>query len=846
MSRRAGLLAAVIGLLVLPSTVGADLLDHPAPGFQPQTPPAPAFLSGGQDADWELVATIPTGNPQTDLDFFTRGGETYASAGTLGAGPNAGGQTIVQLTEGGEVKPRQVGSQPSASCVSNPSAALGLQHDVEATPKGGTILNTFNPGAAPGEAQLILDATDAEGRCHDQGIAGLASAPSGGLEIIDVTNPADLVEIGMTSHSGEAHTVNVDPRRPHIAYAVTSDGVSVTDGKRNNENPTSSQRFNLDGFEVVDMSSCMNFPAGTSVQAKRDACRPEVYRYRYPSLEMAAGHTNKGTVYGCHELEIYPDDKLTCGSGQAAIYLDMSGAFDDRDTPDPRDDKPRGTPLPCRVRDSSTAGPFGTGAKVVDCVDGQGAGTDDLSVAKWLTSGAPSLTGVRHLGSAFHMGRTSTDQSATPAFGSAEDIDFDHEAELTTSRRFILATDERGGGVAPPGATCPTSPADNPIGNGGIHAYRTDRLRSSTPGSAEEAFTSYARTSQGGKAIYRAPVRTAPQGSLCTAHVFQQIPGQNRIFMGWYSQGTQVVDFTENPDGTIDFEEAAYFIPANANTWTSAVFKAQRNPDGTFTYWGATGDFNVGAAGRNAIDVYTVTLPGPPDPQGGTGSRGAPAPGSSQAGGGGGGGEQCATVAGFRRVGARRAGRGLRLNFSRQSARRVRVDVFRQTKGRSITKLKRVKQFRARKRSFTWRARGARNGYYVVRFRIQLADGSADLRRIAVRRRGGRFTVRPAFQRANSCTNLVGAFRLNRPVFGGKQKRALFASFRLNQSADVKLTVTRKGKIVRTTNGRRYSAGSGRTIRVTPKGRARGDYKVTISAERNGRTATAVLTSRRL
>jgi len=398
--------------------------------------------------------------------------------------------------------------------------------------------------------------------------------------------------------------------------------------------------------------------------------------------------------------------------------------------------------------------------------------------------------------------------------------------------------------VTPPGATCPTSPADNPIGNGGIHAYRADRLKAATPATAEDAFGSYARDSKGAKAIYRAQIRTQPQGSLCTAHVFHQIPGQNRIFMGWYSQGTQVVDFTENPDGTIDFKEAGYFIPANANTWSSAIFKAQRNPDGTFTYWGATGDFNLGAAGRNAIDVYKVTLPAPPAPQGGTGAAGEPALASAGAGTGA---ERCATVAGFRSVSAKRAKRGgLRLNFARQSARSVRVDVFRQSKGRSITRLKRVKAFRGRKRSFTWKARGLRNGHYVVRFQTQLADGSADLRRIAVQRKRGRFTVRPAFQRANSCTSLVGAFRLNRPVFGGRQKRALFASFRLNRAADVKVTVTRRGKVVRTTQRKRHAAGRGTTLRVTPKGRARGDYVVTISAERAGRTATAVLTSRRL
>ena len=83
-------------------------------------------------------------------------------------------------------------------------------------------------------------------------------------------------------------------------------------------------------------------------------------------------------------------------------------------------------------------------------------------------------------------------------------------------------------------------------------------------------------------------------------------------------------------------------------------------------------------------------------------------------------------------------------------------------------------------------------------------------------------------------------------MFGGRQKRALFASFRLNQPADVKLTVTRNGKVVRTTTRKRYTAGNGRTIRVTPRTRRRGDYRVTISAERGSRTATSTLTTRRL
>ena len=83
-------------------------------------------------------------------------------------------------------------------------------------------------------------------------------------------------------------------------------------------------------------------------------------------------------------------------------------------------------------------------------------------------------------------------------------------------------------------------------------------------------------------------------------------------------------------------------------------------------------------------------------------------------------------------------------------------------------------------------------------------------------------------------------------MFGGRQKRALFGSFRLNQAADVKLTVTRNGRVVRTTTRKRFAAGKGYTVRLTPRTRRRGDYRVTISAERGTRTATATLTSRRL
>jgi Ca2+-binding RTX toxin-like protein len=638
-SSRRALLVAVAVSAIVPASAGAGhiLLDHPPPAFTPLSPPSSTTNSGGPGAKWELIDTIATGNPHTDIDFFTQGGNTYASVGTLAIGPNAGGQTIVQLTQGDEVAPRFVSSHPSASCLSNPSAALGLQHDVEAAPKGGAILNTPNESADRTDTQLLIDASDAEGRCHDQGVLGVVNAPLGGLEIVDVTDVSNPVEIGLTSHIGESHTVNVDPKRPHIAYAVTSDAVSVSaddtdvdgDGDtaemvRENEDPADSDRFDLDGFEVVDFSSCMDLPGGASVDAKRGACRPQVYRYRYPTADMALGHTIKeGTsaIFGCHELEVYPDDRLTCGSGNTLIGLDMSGAFNDMGTPtDYTDDKPRGTPLPCTDRPSSSAGPFATGATVIDCVDGSAGAVggvdedEDLTIPGWLAQGAPSLEGVRYLGSIYHQGG-GPGQGTIPPFNSVQDLAFNHESELSGSGRSLIATDERGGGVFPPGATC-SAAGDNLAGNGGVHFYKTNALSTTPPGSASEAQQAYARTPGGDKAIYRAEIRTPVQGTVCTAHVFQQIPGENRIFMGWYSQGTQVIDFVENRDGTVRFADAGHFIPERANTWVSHIFKHRRNEDGTETYWGATGDFTLGEAGRNAIDVYKVTLP--PAPLAGT------------------------------------------------------------------------------------------------------------------------------------------------------------------------------------------------------------------------------------
>ncbi|HEX2086289.1 MAG TPA: hypothetical protein VHF89_11450, partial [Solirubrobacteraceae bacterium] len=822
-------------------------------------PTTAGALMGPETADWEFVTSIATGNPHTDLDFFTNNGDTYAAVGTLGVAPNGGGQTIVQLTDGEEIRPRFVSQAPTASCVANEAAALGLQHDAEASPKGGQILNSFNPYAHPGDAQVVVDATDAQGRCHDQmrfgGVTQVGFRDKqGGLEIIDVTNPSEPREIGLTSHVGESHTVNIDPKRPHIAYSVTSDSTGVSDdGIRANEAEDSTS-FALDGFELVDMSSCMNFAENTSVTVKRQRCRPQVFRYRWPSVAMSRG-TMGGSIYGCHELEVYPDDRLTCGSGQALMVFDMTGAFDDGGTPDDyTDDRPRGTPLPCTVRESSSSA-FPTDAMVTDCVDGAGEGTNDLIVSKWLRSGAPSLEGVRHVGNAFHMGRGQTRNVL-------EDIDFDHEAELSASGNLLIATDERGGGVTPPGASCAqNNPSSLNQSNGGVHFYRTDKLFQTTPASPEEADASYARTPEGEKAIYRANVRTGAQATVCTAHVFHQIPGQNRIFMAWYSQGTQVVDFTENPDGTVTLEETGWFIPQNANQWVSAIFKAQENPDGTFTYWGAAADFSLGESGRNSIDIYRVTLPAPPKPADGPGVlprrvrnqpvrdpvTGQTVLATPQAGA-----PQCVPPRSIRSAGVRRSGR--RLSFAFAADTPVTIDLFRQTRGGVVTGERLVRRFRDVSGVIRWNGRDRagrrlRDGHYLVRFRAPTTAGPFDERRFPLVRRNGRFRELGNYERRDSC-GLLRRWKLLRSVFGGRSNRPLVMSMRF--ASDVRASIVvrnRAGRVVERFAEQGFVGGvlhrKRINVKVTRRLR-RGPYKVTLIVREGGRIITSTLNATRV
>jgi hypothetical protein len=292
---------------------------------------------------------------------------------------------------------------------------------------------------------------------------------------------------------------------------------------------------------------------------------------------------------------------------------------------------------------------------------------------------------------------------------------------------------------------------------------------------------------------------------------------------------------------------AGHLIPEGANTWTSAIWKVQENKDGTFTYWGATGDFALSGTGRNAIDIYKVTLPAPPTPPRAAGTPDYPvsdvkgqenAPGLEA--------PACVARSEFDAASARprNGGRGLRFEFATRGDRPVAVQLLRQSTGRRIGRLVRVKTFKPRERSFNWSGRGrrVRNGYYIARFFGRKANGDRDVRRVAVRRVKGRFRTLRKIERIDPCA-LLRSYKLDRTVFNGN--RALGISFRVRATSRVTLDVIRKGERVKRF---RDTYRSGRTHRLRLAGgelRA-GLYHLRLHAQHPGKVNQVTLGARRL
>lgn len=237
------------------------------------------------------------------------------------------------------------------------------------------------------------------------------------------------------------------------------------------------------------------------------------------------------------------------------------------------------------------------------------------------------------------------------------------------------------------------------------------------------------------------------------------------------------------------------------------------------------------------IGCGTGTDTGTGSPGSTTGAR-APGAGSPPAG------AACRSASLFRTVSARPSGSRLRLAFTRRAGvdGSPRIDLFRSSQGSRILGNRRV----ARLTRGATVGRGLGDGLYFARFRLS-AGARSDVRRIALRRRDGRFSRRPDFYRRDSCGTLT-SFKLERPAFGGRTNRPLGIAYRLSRASRTTVTVTRGGRRVRRFAVTTDRANRTYRLRLRSERLRRGDYRVTLSAKPTGggATITARLVSARL
>jgi hypothetical protein len=546
------------------TTVAAPAVaDHTDPR-EPLAPTDGTVVDGQTrgEGTWEHLANFPgLANPAltgggTDLEFFSPKGtrDVWGAFGTLGQ-DEAGsvGQRIIRLTEDGEVKPTWVADHGSAHCPPDNSSVTGLQHDSQIGKLGAIT--------------LLTDTTDAVGRCHDP--AG------GGIEIVDVSSVTDAEprprEVHLVRFAGFSHTHTIDHRYDWIVYNSASDFT-----ERN-------------WIDVMNMKSCFG-KAGWSLAKRRSQCRPVVTRIQLkPKWTMQrdseTGELEPGSST-CHDIT-FVKGRLYCAALNSTVILDVKDLVK-------RNGSVRGQSFPCKVVKGTD-----TGAMVTDCSAMEG---DRPERAK----------GWRFVGKVHHPGRDCGAPGSdvrncnnNTNVRSDQGVALSHEADPSHDGDFMFVTDERGGGIVPPGSSCVPG-IENPFGNGGAHAFDI----------SDPSNIKYARTPDGEKAVYISDA-VVPAETFCDIHVMERVKGEQRFIAAYYTQGIKIVDYFVDDDGRLQFDEVASFTLPNANTWSAEAFRVRRNDDGSKTYFIAANDIHRG------IDVIKWT--GEPNP------IGSPAPAKSGA-----------------------------------------------------------------------------------------------------------------------------------------------------------------------------------------------------------------------
>jgi hypothetical protein len=199
--------------------------------------------------------------------------------------------------------------------------------------------------------------------------------------------------------------------------------------------------------------------------------------------------------------------------------------------------------------------------------------------------------------------------------------------------------------------------------------------------------------------------------------------------------------------------------------------------------------------------------------------------------------------------------RKLRFTLPR-SKRKGTVDIFQVAQGRKMLFPERlVARYAKRSGSFTWggkanrRGRKITNGYYFARVQGPGGSGrSKQIARIALQRSHGRWRVLRDFHLRATC-GVVRSARIERPVFGGRQKYPLRFVYRLSASARVSIIVRRGNKLIKSFGV--HTRKGKHTYKVTLRGRdaarlklKKGNYTVTAGVRRGNQRVVINLVSR--
>jgi LVIVD repeat-containing protein len=544
--RRLLLTLMIGGLLALPAPAFAD---H-ATGVLSN--PVPAPLEGApvvEVGDWNFIGNFPAGagnarpigvdvEPYTRTIDGTKHKYLIMSSTTMGF-------SIFDVTD--PATPTRVGDYGAAVCgpeaqvqqmidalsngrdFANSGAALGVTHgwenDVQVTPNG----------------EIAILGTDAPGRCHDP--------VSGGMEIVDISDPAHPTLLGLVRLTAESHNVTVDLDRPWIVYNSNSD--------------TAANNF----IDIVDMKSCLALDAAK--------CLPHVARYQFKDSWTAG--TESPTPSACHDLT-YMQHKLWGACINTTLAFDpknvwTNGHLSGTDLTDP---KQVGEENACPLAAPSPEAVI-TGIQVVDCTNWT---QESWKEAKLQNANLKKLVLIRH-------GGINISEDDPPR----KDIQISHKSDPGYGGKLLMVGDERGGGTnTPDSGRCP---------GGGVFFYDIRDHKNPV----------VAKTPKGRPAVFfpRKDRFVQTQGANCTAHLFWEWRPENHLIaMAWYSSGTQVFRYKANfktHPATVEFYNRKSFVPPGASTWTSRIYDEKLAEDGSRILYFTATDIARG------FDFFTLTLP---------------------------------------------------------------------------------------------------------------------------------------------------------------------------------------------------------------------------------------------